>query len=297
MTYPPDLMERTPGWSSSYPIWFYRNHPDNANKDANILYLHWHEHFEIIDMQFGQAVFHIDSRPYEVAAGDLLFIPSGALHVGYSTADEDLEYVAVVFNAALLRVLPPDPAYERYILPYLDGRVHFPAKLPASDELAEPFRRLIRESTAEFEQKRPAYELVIKHNFQLLFTRLSRQYLPDKFADKPVPARHSESFKPLIEYLEAHIAEPLSIEQAAKMVNLNPYHFCKTFKKMTGRTFVDYVNGLRIHEADRLLRETDATVTEIAERIGCGNPNYFTKLYKKYKNYPPSEARRRLLSP
>lgn len=293
MTYPQDLMEKTPLWDSSYPIRFYRNRPQTAAKDDNILYLHWHEHFEIIDMQVGKAIFHIDSRPYEANAGDLLFVPAGALHVGYNAADEAIEYVAVVFNASLLRVMHPDPVHERYILPFLDGRVPLPAKLLAEDELTAPYRKLIRESTTEFEHKNAAYELVIKHNFQLLFALLSRQFLPEKFIDKPAPARHSESFKPLIRHIESHIAEPLSVEQAARMVNLNPYHFCKTFKKLTGRTFVDYVNWLRINEADRLLRETECTVTEIAERIGCGNANYFTKLYKKYKSFPPSDVRRK----
>ncbi|MZQ82133.1 helix-turn-helix domain-containing protein [Paenibacillus sp. 5J-6] len=296
MTYPQDLREKTPLWDSNYPIRFYRNRSRMAKKDDTILNLHWHEHFEIIDMRAGKAQFHIDSRPYEASAGDLLFVPAGALHVGYNASDEDVEFVAVVFNASLLRMLHPDPVFERYMLPFLDGRAQLPAKLSASDELGAPFRRLIRESTDEFEQQAAAYELVIKHNFHLLFALLSRQFLPEKFVDKPAPLRHSESFKPLIQHIEAHLAEPLSVEQAARMVNLNPYHFCKTFKKLTGRTFVDFVNWLRINEADRLLRETEWTVTEIAERIGCGNANYFTKLYKKYKSYPPSEVRRRLLS-
>ena len=94
--------------------------------------------------------------------------------------------------------------------------------------------------------------------------------------------------------MEAQLSQPLSVEQAARIVNLNPYHFCKTFKKLTGRTFIDYMNWLRINESDRLLRETEWTVTEIAERIGCGNANYFTKLFKKYKGFPPSEVRRKL---
>ncbi|CAN7419441.1 AraC family transcriptional regulator [Paenibacillus sp. LjRoot153] len=293
MTYPQDLKERTPLWDSNFPIRFYRNQPSPLAKDDTILNLHWHEHFEVIDMQVGKAVFHIASRPYEVKAGDLLFVPAGALHVGYSLEHEPIEYVAIVFNASLLRVINPDPIYERYILPFLEGRILPPAMLKANDEQAAPYRRLIRESTVEFEQRYPAYELVIKHNFQLLFTLLARQFLPEKFVAKPMPARHTEAFKPLIQKMEAQLSEPLSVEQAARIVNLNPFHFCKTFKKLTGRTYIDYMNWLRINESDRLLRETEWTVTEIAERIGCGNANYFTKLFKKYRGFPPSEIRRK----
>ncbi|OCT15603.1 hypothetical protein A8709_16165 [Paenibacillus pectinilyticus] len=294
MTYPQDLKERTPLWDSNYPIRFYRNCPSQHAKDDNILYLHWHEHFEIIDMQYGRAVFHIDSKPYEVEAGDLLFVPSGALHVGYNLTDEPMSYVAIVFNASLLRMVNPDPVYERYILPFLDGRVLPPAMLKATDEIAAPYRQIVRESTAEFEAGKPAHELMIKHNFHRLFTLFAREFIPEKFVAKPLPVRHSEAFKPLIQLMEDQLSEPLSVEQAARVVNLNPYHFCKTFKKLTGRTYIDYMNWLRINESDRLLRETEWTVTEIAERIGCGNANYFTKLFKKYKGFPPSEIRRKL---
>ena len=63
------------------------------------------------------------------------------------------------------------------------------------------------------------------------------------------------------------------------------------FKRLTGRTFVDYVNLTRMNEAERPLRERTLTITEIAGIVGRGNPNYFTKLYKQYKGMTPSQAR------
>ncbi|MFD1907037.1 helix-turn-helix domain-containing protein [Paenibacillus rhizoplanae] len=75
------------------------------------------------------------------------------------------------------------------------------------------------------------------------------------------------------------------------------FHFCKTFKKLTGRTFIDYVNFCRMDEAQRLLLETDLTITEISGRVGCDNPNYFTKLYKQYKGLTPSQARKTGVNP
>jgi AraC family transcriptional activator of pobA len=291
MTYPQELMEQSPLWDSDYAIRFYRNQALGCRKDDNILNLHWHDSYEIIDVIHGQAVFHIDSRPYEAQAGDLLFIPSGALHVGYSMADENLEYVAIVYHPSFMRLTLPNTAQETYIEPFLDGRAQLPTLLSVEDPSSDLYRRLIRAITAENEQQNVAYQLIVKYNFQLLYAHLSRRYLPASLTEYPVPARYNDSFKPLIQYIEANISNPLSVTQAARMVNLNPYHFCRTFKKLTGRTFVDFVNGCRVNEADRLLRESAWNVTEIAERIGCGNANYFTKLYKKYKGYPPSKSR------
>jgi YesN/AraC family two-component response regulator len=64
--------------------------------------------------------------------------------------------------------------------------------------------------------------------------------------------------------------EKLTVEQAAKLVSLNPYHFCKTFKKLTGRTFIEYVNVYRVKEAERLLLETDLNVTEPKSPVRWG---------------------------
>jgi AraC-like DNA-binding protein len=260
-------------------------------KDDVILGLHWHESFEIIDMLTGRALFHIESHPYEAVAGDLLIVPAGGLHTGYSMEDGPIEYVAIVFDGSLLSRLHPDPIYEKYIVPYLDGTALLPVKIAADDAEGESVRKLIREVTEEFERRDAAYQLIIKHKMELLFALLSRRFLPPTFTEKRA-TRNAESFKPLIKHIEKHYDEPLSIEQAARMVNLNPFYFCKIFKKLTGRTFVDYVNGHRMNEAERMLHHTDMNVTEIAERIGCGNANYFTKLYKKYKGMPPSQALR-----
>lgn len=139
-----------------------------------------------------------------------------------------------------------------------------------------------------------AYQLVVKNQLHLFFLLLSRT-IPPQLTDTWQNERQSvsrERFKPLLEYLEKHWDEKITVEKAAKFVSLNPYHFCKTFKKITGRTFIDYVNASRINEAERLLRETDLSVTEIAGLIGCDNPNYFTKLFKQYKGLTPSSMRR-----
>lgn len=294
MTYPQELRERTPEWDISYPIRFYRNCAHGSKKDDNVLQLHWHEAFEIIDMQRGCAVFYIDSRPCEAVPGDLLFVPSGALHVGYSAADEEVEYVAIVFHTSLLSMDRSDVNHEHYVAPFLDGRAQLPDKLPIEDAEAAPFRRLIREATAESERQNNAYQLVVKSLLQQLYALLSRRFLPYlSTAAKPASlTRYAEEFKPLLIRIESEVGSPLSVGQASRMVNLNPSHFCKTFKKLTGRTYIDYVNWCRVNEASRLLRENKRSVTEIAEAIGCGNVNYFTKLYKKYKGIPPSRARR-----
>lgn len=85
MTYPRDLWEDTALENTAYPFQLFQNRCLAARAGHCILYLHWHEHFELLVMKRGSAVFHIDSRPYAAAEGDVLIIPGGSLHVGYSS--------------------------------------------------------------------------------------------------------------------------------------------------------------------------------------------------------------------
>lgn len=293
MTYPMELWENTRLEHSIYPFQLFRNHHSAKMNDC-ILYLHWHEHFEIIVMRKGRALFHIDSRPYTVTVGDVVIIPGGSLHVGYSLDDGDVNYDCVVLNASLFNDWMHDPVHVKYVSPYLEGRQRYPVKPADQDELCANYYPILDEVIAELAAKAPAYQLVVKSKLHVLFTLLSRTFMLHQLDDKPVEGYfpNYERFKLLIQRLESNFSEKMTIEQAAKQVSLNPHYFCKLFKRLTGRTFIEYVNICRMNEAKRLLLESNDSITEIASKVGCGNPNYFTKLYKKYMGKAPSITRR-----
>ncbi|MFX3634007.1 MAG: AraC family transcriptional regulator [Candidatus Pristimantibacillus sp.] len=294
MTYPKELWENTRLEHKTYPVQLFRNRCHNVKPDDTILYLHWHEHFEIIIMREGSAVFHIDSHPYFVSAGDVIIIPGGGLHVGYALQHESVLYDCIVFNAALFNDWVHDPLHAQFVAPYLEGRLQFPVKPLELEETCLPYFNLLDEVAVELIVKHPAYQLIVKSKLHTFFTLLSRTYLEKQPAGNRTEPyfANRERFKELIQRIESDFSGKITIGQAAKQINLNPYYFCKLFKKLTGRTFVEYINMSRMNEAERLLREGKNTITEIAAIVGCDNPNYFTKLYKQYKGMTPSESRK-----
>lgn len=294
MTYPMELRENTRLTHKIYPFQLFHNKFLHVKPGDNVLYLHWHEHFEIIIMRQGCALFHIDSQPYQANPGDVLIVPSGGLHVGYALHGGDIYYECLVFNGSLFSDWANDPVHAQYVLPYIDGRLRFPVKPADKHAACTAYYSLIDEAVEELTAKRAAYELIVKAKLHTLFTLLSRSFIPQQQVIAPIESYflHRDRFKPLIQHIEENVGEKMTIEQAARRVNLNHFHFCKLFKKMTGRTFVEYVNVCRMNEAERLLHDTDNSITDIASHVGCDNPNYFTKLYKQYKGMTPSQARK-----
>lgn len=293
MTYPSELKESTNLSDNLYPVNLFHNVCPSGEIGRTALYMHWHDHFEIIYMTSGEASFHIDQKRYDASPGDLLIVPGGGLHVGYASTREQVEYWSLVFNRSLLVSPVQDPVHDHYLKPYLEGHLQFPVKLEGHHADVERIHQLMRSIIDEYERKEPAYELVIKSKVHLIFTLLSRIHGPAQREESAQQTyRRMDRIKEALLYIQNHYDQKMTLTEAAQMVNLTPYHFCHVFKAATGRTFVEYVNRYRMDIAHQLLQE-GMTVTEAAQKVGCGNLNYFTKLFKKIKGFTPSEAKKR----
>ena len=84
----------------------------------------------------------------------------------------------------------------------------------------------------------------------------------------------------------------ISLDSVAQAVSISPYYFSKLFKEETGTNFSDYLTELRINRAKQLLDEDpDRNIKEISIESGYSNPNYFSRIFKKWTGSTPTERR------
>lgn len=176
MSYPKELKEYPQLEEKTYPFRVFFNECRDARPEQNILFLHWHEHFEIIVMQKGSAIFHVDSKPYPAAPGDVLVVPSGGLHVGYSLTGGDIAFVSVVFHASLFKDRNLDSQHEQFVAPYLENRYQFPVKPAENLSACAAYYPLLESVINEVQLKGPAFQLVVKNQLHLFFTLLARSF-------------------------------------------------------------------------------------------------------------------------
>lgn len=84
----------------------------------------------------------------------------------------------------------------------------------------------------------------------------------------------------------------LSLQYMADLLDVNPAYLGRVFKKETGISFVDYLNSFRVYQAERLIRETNIKGSELCERVGYSNYNYFYIVFKKITGHRPMELRK-----
>lgn len=112
---------------------------------------------------------------------------------------------------------------------------------------------------------------------------------------QPLKGKENEyRINKVCQYIQKHAAEQLTIHKAAALIHLSPGAFCKFFKRITGKTFSDYVNDIRIANVCSELMATDKQVAEIAYGNGFETLTYFNRVFLKKKKVQPANYRKML---
>ena len=111
----------------------------------------------------------------------------------------------------------------------------------------------------------------------------------DTRSDRPVYVGRVNA---VMDYIEAHLGDELSIEQLAEVAHFSPYHFHRIFSTMTGETLGQFIGRLRLeHAANRLVAQPDRPVIDIALECGFANPSSFSRAFREGFGMSPTEWR------
>ena len=104
-------------------------------------------------------------------------------------------------------------------------------------------------------------------------------------------AKHPNTIQQLSAYIQEHLAEKLTLEQAARQVHLSKSYLCRILKEELGCTFTEYTNRLRIERSKMYLHRSDMSLSEIACAVGFDDQSYFTRIFKRQVGIPPGKYR------
>ncbi|MCW3098811.1 MAG: AraC family transcriptional regulator [Chthonomonadaceae bacterium] len=104
---------------------------------------------------------------------------------------------------------------------------------------------------------------------------------------------HADRLAPVLEFIHQNLAKGgIAVEDLAKISCLSLSHFHALFRRAFGQTPVQYIRGMRIREACRLLINTQQKIHQIAEATGFGNAYYFCRVFKTLHGVSPGEYRK-----
>lgn len=271
----------------------------------SMTYGHFHPYCEIFYLRTGSCVYSVDGESHRLQAGDLFLIAPGDVHStryeGIAPCERTVVYCLPESLSGLCREAHPDlleklshtgravlsEAGRRIIDPLLDAMLE---ENNAPDPYSHVFLQL--------------------HVMTLLLT-IKRHGLP-VYAD-PDPARDNDlplsccptlsqeevrsgngistDINAALHYIAQNYAMPLTLTEVAAAISLTPTYLSRKFKRVTGSTFKEYLNYIRIRQATRLLLSTEISVTEIAIRCGFNSSNYFKDCFRRINGVSPRTFR------
>lgn len=108
------------------------------------------------------------------------------------------------------------------------------------------------------------------------------------------PVNENKASK-ILEYIAINYTNPdLSLLQIGEALQVSEKQISTEIKKQFNLSFKEYLNGIRINEAKRLLQVSDKNVSEIAYQVGFNSPNHFNRIFKTVEDTTPSDFRKNL---
>jgi AraC-like DNA-binding protein len=99
-----------------------------------------------------------------------------------------------------------------------------------------------------------------------------------------------------LQFMEQHLAEDISRDDAAAAACMSPSHFSRLMKEKFGRSFTELLAQMRVDHSKELLKRTDKSIVQICLECGFNDQSYFTKVFQRYTGNTPREYRQRVRS-
>lgn len=261
--------------------------------------LHRHLYMQINYVYQGKVKHVINNRELDVIKGDIFVIPPYIPHSikANESGGEvfEFEFVPEFINQSFENIENIKSFYDfAYLEPFLVSESQVKPRLNLTGSIQVEVENILNEAFREYHGKKPGYQLLIKSLVLKLLVLVGREFSDDlkSLGGHTIYDRHRDAILNAIKYIDDHYAEDLTVEDVAKVCMLSQSYFSYLFKSITMKTFVEYLNGLRISKAMELLKNSNDRVLDICYKVGFNNVNHFNRLFRQVTDLSPLQYRK-----
>lgn len=281
-----DLSERVPYDYTGYPICirhsFISAYPNYAASS------HWHDDVEFVTVLHGEMAYNVNGEIISMKPGEGMFVNSRQMHFGFSGEHRECEFATVVLHPMLL-CLTSD-IEQNYVAPVLHNQ-NIPYIRLTGDA---KWHKEIINGIHNIHSVMKASGAVLK--MQSIFTwmwALIYENMPRSNSSEPAQNRNLSILKDMIDFIQQHYDEKITLQQIAKSGGIGQSKCCKLFQTFLHQTPNSYFVSYRLSKSTELLCITDMTITEIAYAVGFNGASYYAEMFHKYFGISPSAYRQK----
>ncbi|UQB69512.1 AraC family transcriptional regulator [Epilithonimonas zeae] len=259
----------------------------NRNENIKSHIWHYHPEIELIFVCGGSGKRQIGSNISYFSDGDLILIGSNLPHCGMTNENTNNDYEVVIqFPVDFLGSEFWQAKEMNKIAALLEAAK---SGIVFGDEVKNALKTKM-EALTEATSLTKLMILIeildeLSHTQDYKILNASKYYLQTQKED-------NDRINVIFNYVKDHFKEQITLETVAELSNMTVPSFCRYFKKITNKTFTQFVNEYRITHSLKLLAEQPMSITEVCFDSGFNNFSYFNKTFKEHTQKSPSQYRK-----
>ena len=233
---------------------------------------HLHSHIELAIMLNGRTMAYADDKGGILCEGHAFIAFPNQVHY---FSDEFGEFDHVLF------IFPPNkiPAFNKI----------FSKKIPLQPIIEvnlEKILPVINIALSARENKSPYCEIIVENCLSIILAHIF-----ENAELESVKERNINAIQSILLYCSEHYNEEITLEKIAENTHMSKYYISHIFGKEIGTSMPEYINTLRIRDAESLLEKGDMSITEVAFAVGFNSLRSFNRHFFAQTGKTPRQAR------
>ena len=241
--------------------------------------VHCHDaEYELYYMLDGGTTYFIEEEIFRINKGDFVLIPKGVWHSTDNQHYSHNERILVAFGEEL---------FSERTYPVLKTLTDTPV-ISVPDARLPELEELLFKLEAEYQQQKMGRKIMLDIYVQELLVLLYRY----KCERKSVVRESDKIIYTISDYICKNYAQDITLKGLSKAFSISEGYLSRKFKEVSGLGINQYITYVRISHAEKFLKESSLSVTEIAEKCGFCGSTYFSSVFHKMKGVSPLTFRK-----
>lgn len=287
-----DLIENVKHGTSIFPFACYVWVPQNYSYRVA---LHWHPEVELVRFNRGLFKISIDMQDTVIEDNAFMLLPGNIMHT--FTMPPNCEESALVFDPRMLMLQNYDEVQSEIFEVLTTGNMPLPPVITPEHPCFSKIDNLYSYCIEHGATTNASHRLMIKAKLlEILATYHEYGLISRKEVHTNIKRSKQDKLKELLNYIDSHYAGPITIKDASNRLGVTDQYFCRFFKRVTGMSFTEYLNDLRLRRAAKEIELTNRAISDIAYEHGFENVGYFFKSFKNKFSMTPLKYRKKHLA-
>ncbi|WP_379157623.1 AraC family transcriptional regulator [Paenibacillus sp. sgz5001063] len=270
---------------------FYYFDYDQRSHDINMEFQHFHDFYEIHILMDSRATHMIEGNAYALQQYDIVLLRPHRLHKTQYPVGPP--HKRLIINFAMPKNIPGlETAYKNMFLSFEEEVPIYRLSGESRRAVFDPLNSIFTLSHGAS----PLNPVWVHSLFQQFLCALYQQRERNSYVLEEVGNSTMQKIYSVTAYIHSHFSSELSLDSISREFYISSYYLSHQFKSVTGSTLTEYIQMIRVRNAQQMLISTRLKISVIAEQCGFNSFSQFNRVFHKLSGISPSGFRKQQTS-